>query len=307
MSDLGSQPFSIRLFLAEGSALGLTIATIGDWAGSLMRCGSGYLPVLLGRPEAQRSGVYVILMPDPKSPNQSPGYLAYIGQGGKVGPRLNQSLQKYPSWETVVVLTTSDTNFAAGHWLALEAMMIAEAKAACRVRLDNLTIPAESAGALGEADRADITRFLKQARQILPALAIDLLRPQPHLSPISPLPGPPQTTEFYIRYKGVTIARAQESDNEFVVEKDSQALKKDDFAKNSYAHLRANLVLDGSLGDVAGSPYLIFTRDVAFKSTSAAAAVVLNRNCAGPVVWKVNGSNDTYLQWQAGKSPHAQE
>jgi hypothetical protein len=109
MSEHTPEPFSIRLFLAEGSALGVTIATIGDWTGSLIRCGSASLPALQAGPEAQRSGVYVIQGPAPDEPNDQSGTpLAYIGQGGKVGERLSKSLQKQPLWETAVVLKPHD-------------------------------------------------------------------------------------------------------------------------------------------------------------------------------------------------------
>ena len=210
-------------------------------------------------------------------------------------------------WEIAVIVTTSDTNFAAGHFLALEAMMIREARAANRVRLVNGTLPADTAGALGEADRADIESFFEQVKQVMPVLGLDLLRAQPRLAPLSPVgmpngpnisPAIPRATEFIIQRKEGMIAKARDIDGELVVLEGSEALKDTDFAVNSYARFRGKLLEEGVLREEEGRPFLVFTRDTPFPSPSAAAAVVLNRNSNGRTEWKVNGTGQTYNDWQ---------
>jgi hypothetical protein len=320
MSDISPRPFSIRLFLADGSALGLTIATIPNWAGSVLRCRNASLPALLARPEAQRPGVYVLQGTDPES---SGGLIAYIGQGANIAQRLPQSARQRDFWEMAAVVTTSDANFSAGHFLALEAMMISDARAAGRVRLVNDALPGEGAGGLGEGDRAAIDSFSDQVRQVLPVLGFELLRPQPRLPPASSdtnmttteisgtlstsgnlaTPGAsPGTIEFFIRRREGMFARAREIDGEFVVLEGSQALKDTTFATNTYARLRSRLITEGALAEVDGSLFLAFTRSIPFQSPSAAAAVVLDRNSNGRTEWKVNGTDETYDKWQTGQS-----
>ena len=73
--------------------------------------------------------------------------------------------------------------------------MIREARVAGRVRLDNGASPSDTAGALGEADRADIQSFFEQVKQVLPILRLDLVRPQPRVVAVGtpsrgPIPGP---------------------------------------------------------------------------------------------------------------------
>lgn len=312
MSDPKPRPFSIRLFLADGSALGLTVATIPNWAGSLLRCRNASLPALLARPEAQRPGVYILQGPDPEASGDQPGLVAYIGQGGNISQRLPQSARQRDFWEIAVVITTADANFSAGHFLASEAVMISDAKSAGRVRLVNDIMPGEGAGALGEADRADIESFLEQARQVLPVLGLDLLRPQPRLTATPPAQisegqvfalGTLPPVEFCIRRKDGMIATAREIDGEFVVLKDSQALKNPAFASNTYARLRTKLLSEGSLVDLPGSQFLTFARNVAFQSPSAAAAAVLDRNSNGRTEWKVAGTEETYDKWQTRELP----
>ena len=289
-----SAPFSIRLFLAEGSATGLTVATIPNWAGSILRCRNASLPSLLGRAEAQRPGVDVLQGPDPNLSGDQGGVAVYIGQGGRIADRLPQSAGERAFWEIAAIVTTSDPNFSAAHFLALEAMMIREARVAGRVRLDNGTSPSDTAGALGEADRADIESFFEQVKQVLPILGLDLLRPQPRVVAVGtpsrgPIPGPiPRSdplvdggVEFVLQRKEGMVARARDLDGEFVVMKGSEALKDTEFASNSYTRLRDKLIADGALTALPGEVFYTFSRDIPFQSPSAAAAVVLN--------WTSNG------------------
>ena len=309
-----SVPFSIRLFLAEGSATGLTVATIPNWAGSILRCRNASLPSLLARQEAQRPGVYVLQGPDPNPFNDQGGIAAYIGQGGRIAERLPQSAGERAFWEVAVIVTTSDPNFSAAHFLALEAMMIKEAKSAGRVRLDNGTSPADTAGALGEADRADIESFFEQVKQVLPILGLDLLRPQPRVVLLVPLhtvtvdsnpdgqidPLVDNAAEFVIqRNKEGMLARARDLDGEFVVLRGSQALKDTEFASHTYSRLRDKLITNDVMTTTEEDRFFIFERDTPFQSPSAAAAVVLNRTSNGRTEWKVKNTSQTYNEWQA--------
>jgi hypothetical protein len=109
-----------------------------------------------------------------------------------------------------------------------------------------------------------------------------------------------------MRHKSGVTAFAIEQDNEFIVLADSQALKDTGYASLGYADLKADLIAKGVLVDcgqfyVVKSPY-------AFKSPSAAAAVVLDRNANGRTEWKVTGAKMTYHEWQeaiAGVGPTA--
>jgi len=313
MSDVTHRPFSIRLFLPEGSPLGLTVATIPGWAGSVLRCRNASLPALLARPEAQRPGVYVLQGDDPNATVSQAGLSAYIGQGTIVGQRLPQSARNRDFWDIAVVVTTADTNFGAGHFLALEAIMISEARAAERVRLVNDAMPGDGAGALGEADRADINNFFEQVRLVFPLLGLDLLRPQPRVPSTTASHAMTNATvpenssgsvEFCIRRSNRIIARAREIDGEFVVLEESEATT-EKFVSNTYAALRSKLIKEGALIELVGSPFLRFTRNVPFSKPSPAAAVVLNRNSNGRTEWKVTDTGETYDQWQTGKSPPA--
>ena len=60
---------SVRLFLAEGTASGLTTAEIMNWTGHVITGSRSGLPVFLKRTELDRTGVYFLTGPDPKDPD----------------------------------------------------------------------------------------------------------------------------------------------------------------------------------------------------------------------------------------------
>jgi hypothetical protein len=140
-------------------------------------------------------------------------------------------------------------------------------------------------------------QFLAHVEIVLPMLGIYLLRPPPDgrasASPTEP--------GFTYSVKGV-VARAREVDGEFVVLKDSRASAKPARSWDTYQDLRAQLIKDGALiPDPSDGSLLWFMRDVAFSSPSAAGSIVSASNVSGRAVWKVEGSEQTYGEWQDTK------
>jgi Domain of unknown function (DUF4357) len=102
-----------------------------------------------------------------------------------------------------------------------------------------------------------------------------------------------------------THAEAQEIDGEFVVFKGSTARKQGLASWTTYKMLRDQLVLEGKLADGPDLGFYVFTDDVSFKSTSAAAAVVFGGNQRGPMVWRAKDGGQTYRDWQTEKLKQA--
>ena len=144
--------------------------------------------------------------------------------------------------------------------------------------------------------------FLANLKVILPVVGLDLLKPRPTAT----LKTPTQLVSevrFEIRHKSGVKATAVEEENEFVVLRESEALKDAGYeGTNSYGELKQELITQGVLKEGAGGKRYIFSRAFAFKSPSAASAVVLDRNSNGRTEWKVVGSKLNYHQWQEEKS-----
>ena len=89
-----------------------------------------------------------------------------------------------------------------------------------------------------------------------------------------------------------------EIDGEFTVIAGSTATTKNDFASNSYALVRSQLINEKILVATSNPELLEFKDDVTFASASAAAAVITNHNINGRTAWKLSNSGQTLKDWQ---------
>jgi hypothetical protein len=301
MTTIDSFGRTIQLFLVDGVPNGLIIASIHGWTGSVLVASQSTFGRLLARSEVDRTGVYILFGPDPQD---ALSMRAYIGEADSVRERIDRSAAERGFWETAVVITTSDEALTKGHVRYLEARLIEMTKVAGRVALDNGQMPEADRRRLPEADRANMEAFLANLKVILPVIGLDLLKPRPRATakPAS-APVPENETRFEIRHKSGVKAFAVEEDGEFVVLEGSEALKDAGYeGGNSYGELKQELIMQKALAPTADGKTYRFTRAHAFKSPSAAAAVILDRNANGRTEWKVVGSKLTYHGWQEAKA-----
>ncbi|MFG1288430.1 GIY-YIG nuclease family protein [Xanthobacter versatilis] len=292
---------TIQLFLVDGVPSGLIIASIHGWTGSVLVASQATFDKLRARPEADRTGLYILFGPDP---DDALSMRAYIGEADCVKDRINQSAENRAFWETAVIITTSDEALTKGHVRYLEARLIEVAGEAGRVKLDNGQLPKPDRRRLPEADRANMEAFLSNLRVILPVVGLDLLKPKPRA-----LAAPGDTAKadggpkFEIRHWSEVQATAIEEDGEFVVLEGSQALKNAGYVgANSYGELKKELIAQGVLTADEGATVYTFAKPYVFTSPSAASAVILDRNSNGRREWRVVGSKLTYHEWQEQKT-----
>jgi hypothetical protein len=292
---------TIQLFLVDGVPNGLIIASIHGWTGSVLVASQATFDRLRARPEADRTGLYILFGPDP---NDALSMRAYIGEADCVKDRINQSAEERAFWETAVIITTSDEALTKGHVRYLEARLLQVASEAGRVKLDNIQEPNADRRRLPEADRANMEAFLSNLRVILPVVGLDLLKPKPRAvatpdRPAKMLGGP----KFEIRHKSGVQATAIEEDGEFIVLEGSQALKNAGYVgANNYGELKQELIDQEVLITSEDAEVYTFAKPYIFKSPSAASAVILDRNSNGRQEWKVADSRMTYHEWQEQKT-----
>lgn len=288
---------TIQLFLVDGAPNGLIIASIHGWTGSVLVATQATFGRLLARPEVDRTGVYILFGPDPEDALRS---RAYIGEADSVRERIDRSASERGFWETAVVITTSDEALTKGHIRYLEARLIETTNTAGRVVLDNGQSPDAGRRRLPEADRANMEAFLAKLKVVLPVIGLDLLKPKPRVARLTETDQPDTagSPRFEIRHKSGVRAHAIEEDGEFVVLKGSSALKDAGYQSQGYAELKRELIEQGVLQTLADGETYTFSQPHAFRSPSAAAAVILDRNSNGRVEWKLEGSRQTYHEWQ---------
>ena len=269
-------PFSLRIFVADGDPDGLRIVDKSNWIGKALVFPRALLPQVKARPELAQTGVYLLLGPRP----DGEGDMLYVGEGDPIRPRLERHYAEKDFWTRAIGFTTTTAGqLNKAHVQFLESRLIALARAAKRMPLDNANQPAEPR--LSEADRADMEVFLGHMLGMLPVLGVHAFEQAPK-APAAKA-GPVLTCKG----KGVQ-ATGYEASQGFVVRAGSQAVA--DTVPSMALHvrgmydLRQELIGNGVLG-LQGGLYQ-FTQDYSFSSPSTAAAVVLGRSANGRIEWK---------------------
>src|SRR5712691_9735297 len=164
----------IKLFLVDGSPAGVITAEVVIWNGKALAAPRSRLSQLIHREEAGRTGVYVLIGPDPDRMGR---LKAYIGEADCIGKRLrrHEADEDMDFFDRVAFVVSKDENLTKAHARFLESQLIQLAKQAGTVVLANGTAP--DFARLPEADRADMAFFIEQMRTVLPILGFDLFRP----------------------------------------------------------------------------------------------------------------------------------
>jgi Domain of unknown function (DUF4357) len=296
---------TVRMFLVDGTPGGLLTAEIGNWTGHVVAAPRSDLGALLNRSECGRTGVYILTGDNPDNPDE---LMAYIGEGDDVGRRLVDHARAEDQggkdfWDRAVVLTSKDANLTKAHARYLESRFISLALKAGRAQLASATAPQPNL--LPEADQSDMETFLAEAIILLPVLGINILRvPGGVKESISEQEEVgaamrPATFQLYFRRDDV-LATAKEIDGEFTVLEGSLARLDWSGVDDGYRRLREKLEREGTLVPTDSGTAMRFVYDQAFRSPSAAAAVVAGRSANGRVEWKVAGTAISYGTWQEG-------
>jgi len=269
-------PFSLRIFVADGDPDGLRIVDKSNWIGKALVFPRALLPQVKSRPELAQTGVYLLLGPRP----DGEGDMLYVGEGDPIRPRLERHYAEKDFWTRAIGFTTGSAGqLNKAHVQSLESRLLALARAAKRMPLDNTNKPTEPS--LSEADRADMEVFLGHMLGMLPVLGVHAFEQAPKA------PAAKASPVLTCKGKGVQ-ATGYEASQGFVVRAGSQAVA--DTVPSMAQHvrgmydLRQELIGNGVL-TMQGALYQ-FTQDYSFSSPSTAAAVVLGRSANGRVEWK---------------------
>lgn len=283
---------SLELFFIDGKPDGMLTAEVFNWTGHVLMTPRIQLGEALRREEAQYTGVYLLLG------ERDGSSLVYIGEAEDVSERIRSHDARKDWWTQAVLITSTANNLNKAHVKYLEARLVEQARAAGKAVLENGNTPPRPS--LSEAARANMEVFLDYVMLVLPALRIDvfLRNTRPSLAP-NPQPAAADAPTFELK-SGVhgLHATAQLLNGEFVVQAGSRGRAgwSEASKDHSYAQLHAELIRAGVLVEQEG--YLVFAANYAFKSPSAAAAMIFGRPANGQNDWKVQGRPMTYRQWE---------
>jgi hypothetical protein len=293
---------SLKLYLVDGTPTGVIVGELGNWSGKAVVAPRAALPNLIQRDEARRTGVYLLMGPDPDAAGRT---LVYVGESDNVQKRLSEhdDDDSKQFFARVCLVVSKDENLTKAHGRYLESRLIAAIKTAGRAKLVNGTEP--DFKGLPESEIADMQGFLSEIEVLLPVLGFDILRPPADSGAGDAAQGTPEPTFVYTG--AGTNAQAKESGGEFVVLAGSFARVRETNTCHAGARAkRRQLIEDGVLVPEPEGKLYRFARDAAFDSPSGALDIVYGGSISGPLYWKEKETGLTYRDWRARKLQAAQ-
>ncbi|QDM19339.1 GIY-YIG nuclease family protein [Tardiphaga sp. vice278] len=268
-------------------------AEVFNWTGHILMAPRTQISAALARKEARHTGVYLLMGEREGRP------MAYLGEGDDISHRIKNHDINKDWWTTVVLVTSAANNLHKAHVQYLEARLIEVARTVGRVSLDNATTPARPT--LSDAAQSNMEAFLDNLFMVLPALRIDMFleSTRPASTTVATTSKSALGPEFELTSaKHGLQALARLVDGEFIVEAGSTARSAwEGTDEHTYRRLHAELVSSSVL--LPDGAHRRFASNYAFKSPSAAAAVIFGRAANGQMEWKLKGSGLPYKDWEA--------
>ena len=296
---------SLELFFVDGHPDGLLTASMFGWIGRVLVVPRTRLAEGLARTEAAYAGVYILL-------GEEEGRdVAYIGESDNVAHRMKNHDQRKDWWTTAVLVTSDANQLNKAHVRFLEAKLIQEAQRVGRTPLTNTGTASQAT--LSEADTAKMLAFLDNLYLALPAVRVDMFtqraRPQlkvgsggsalaeaSHSTGETDRSAPAGATRFHLRSgKHGLEAVADLVDGELVVQAGSAARAQWVSLEAGYAGLFRELRTAGITA--VQNDKGVFLENYAFRSPSAAAAVIMGQPTNGADKWKTEDGR-TYKEWE---------
>ena len=266
-----NRPYSIKIYLPEGTPDGLKIIEKSNWSGKGVVCPRSTFPDNKAREEFSRTGIYILLGPS----EQSDVNMLYVGQGDPIKRRLDSHYANKDFWTRAVFFVSKDDNLNKAHIGHLESKLITMATEAKRCLLDNQNCP--TLPSMSEMDVADAEGFLEEILLCLPVLGINEFK-KVEVNVFK--------KENRLFMKGPNCqAEGMETAEGFLVFEGAKARKEETTSINKYiVDLRSNL-LERKVLEEQEDHYLL-TQDYSFGSPSTAASVFIARNTNGRTKWK---------------------
>jgi hypothetical protein len=163
---------TIRFFLVDGTPQGLRLVERMSWTGSFLAFARADYPGARARAEVSRTGVYVLLGPDPDGLRTQ---RVYIGEADDMRVRLDAHQKEKDFWTRGYVLTTKDDSLNKAHVRYLEARLLKLAGTADNASLDNGTAPVPVG--LSEPEIAEMETYLDNVLPLFALVGVNVFEP----------------------------------------------------------------------------------------------------------------------------------
>lgn len=277
------RPFSIRLFLPDGDPSGRRIAVRSHHTAEIYFVSRAQFPTLSDDDVMKRTGVYVLVGP---SEDESFEQKMYIGQAGRLGPRIKDHLSGTKAkdwWTSVFLLTKTDGELDQADVDHLEAHLIDLARSAARLEVENAQSPKPAP--LAAYKGADVAAFLEDVLPIYKALGLTAFEPGPEQASGITGSTPSERTLLLLEAVGVS-GKAHSTREGFVVLAGSTLRVSETETIPSRIRRRRQQLLDEELVESAGPDKWRLKANETFRSPSEAAGVITGSSVSGPQYWR---------------------
>jgi hypothetical protein len=291
----------IKIFLADGSPTGLRTAELGLSTCKAVIAPRSNLTGLQARPEAKRTGVYILVGQDPDHAGRE---AIYVGEGDNVFTRIarHDKDESKEFWDYVTLFVSKDENLTKAHVRHLEGKLLALARDAKRCKIMNLTAPDPCA--LPEADLAEMDELLEHIQLLLGTLGVRAFQAMPAATERASAKAA-TSPALVLTMKGAGYsAECLFQDGTFTVRQGSKARVETVPSLNDWARSTRVALLDNGVLQQSGG-YLVFTQDYGFEFASGAAGVISGSTVNGKTAWRLNDDR-TFKQWEQARLEEAE-
>lgn len=264
---------ALQLLIPSGEPNGIKLIKVSGWDGLCYIVPRQSLNELSADSDVINPGLYFLFGKDESSDSQ----LAYIGESEKFFDRITKHNVKKDFWDEAIVFT-GDLNKA--HVKFLEHKAVRLAKDAGRMQLDNSNTPPENR--LSQYDKVGVELFFSNVKFILEAFGYDIFKSLEESVSGGVL--------YYLKGNGFdATARLLDNGGMVVLAGSLTSIRETNSFGGWAKAARQQFLQESAL--VLNGEYFRFTKDVTFRSPSAAAATVAARSINGWTAWKDRNKN----------------
>lgn len=261
--------------LIPNEATGFKIISLSGWIGKCFLIPRAELREIKDKPEVGSPAIYFLFGEDDESTNQK----LYIGESEVFVDRLLSHSSNKDFWNTAIVFTGGLDKAKIKY---LEYLSLKDAYSAARYDLDNSNSPEKNS--LSEFDKISTEDYLVKIKYVLSALGYPVFDEVHKVTS--------NTTFYYLKGEGYNAKGQLLEDGSLNVFKDSLVRVKETDSFTGWALAsRKRFLEEGSLVATGDTLSYALTKDILFKSPSAAASTITGRSINGWTAWKDENGN----------------
>lgn len=269
------QTKALQILVTNGNPNGLKIIELAGWLGKCFIVPRQNLKDLKNRIEVNQPGLYLLFGTDEETGEE----LVYIGESESFYSRIANHDANKSFWDTAVIFT-GGLNRAFVKYLEYRATMLAHE--AERMNVQNKVQPQENT--LSEFEKIVVDQYFEQVRFLLSTFKYELF--EKIIESIS------DQKIYSLKADGADAKAHLLTDGSLLVHKGSLARIRETVAFWGWSKsARERFIMDGTLIKHSNNVSYEYTKDVLFKSPSAAASTTTGRPINGWTAWRDDSGN----------------